>query len=85
MGRIRHLGASHGRCPTVRPRHGCSRDNERIRLEMVRRRPMPWPPEPLRWLGIQMTRRSIARADADGGRRDLWLRTLDRLGLGFDS
>jgi glycine/D-amino acid oxidase-like deaminating enzyme len=61
------------------------RDNERTRLEMVRRRPMPWPPEPVRWLGIQLTRRSIARADANGGRRDLWLRTLDRLGLGFDS
>jgi glycine/D-amino acid oxidase-like deaminating enzyme len=61
------------------------RDNERTRLEMVRRRPIPWPPEPARWLGIQMTRRSIARADAHGGRRDLWLRTLDRLGLGFDS
>ena len=61
------------------------RDNERTRLEMVRRRSMPWPPEPLRWLGIQMTRASIARADAHGGRRDLWLRTLDRLGLGFDS
>jgi glycine/D-amino acid oxidase-like deaminating enzyme len=61
------------------------RDNERTRLEMVRRRPIPWPPEPLRWLGIQMTRRSIARADARGGGRDLWLRILDRLGLGFDS
>jgi len=61
------------------------RDNERTRLEMVRRGPMPWPPEPLRWLGIQLTRRSIARADARGGRRDLWLRLLDRLGLGFDS
>jgi glycine/D-amino acid oxidase-like deaminating enzyme len=61
------------------------RDNERTRLEMVRRGPMPWPPEPVRWLGIQMTRRSIARADANGGRRDLWLRLLDRLGLGFDS
>jgi glycine/D-amino acid oxidase-like deaminating enzyme len=61
------------------------RDNERTRLEMVRRPSMPWPPEPLRWMGIQMTRRSIARADTHGGRRDLWLRTLDRVGLGFDS
>jgi glycine/D-amino acid oxidase-like deaminating enzyme len=61
------------------------RDNERTRLEMVRRGPLPWPPEPVRWLGIQMTRRSIARADTNGGRRDLWLRMLDRLGLGFDS
>jgi glycine/D-amino acid oxidase-like deaminating enzyme len=61
------------------------RDNERTRLEMVRRGPTPWPPEPVRWLGIQLTRRSIARADANSGRRDLWLRLLDRLGLGFDS
>lgn len=61
------------------------RDNERTRLEMVRRPPMPWPPEPLRWLGIQMTRHSIARADEHDGRRDRWLRLLDRLGLGFDS
>jgi hypothetical protein len=34
---------------------------------------------------VQLTRWSIARADRDGGRRNLWLRTLDRLGLGFDS
>jgi len=61
------------------------RDNERTRLEMVRRPALPWPPEPLRWLGIQMTRRSIARADKHGGQRDIWLRLLDRLGLGFDS
>jgi glycine/D-amino acid oxidase-like deaminating enzyme len=61
------------------------RDNECTRLEMVRRPPLPWPPEPLRWLGIQMTRHSIARADEHEGRRDIWLRALDRLGLGFDS
>jgi hypothetical protein len=34
---------------------------------------------------IELTRRSIAHADANEGRRNLWLRTLDRLGLGFDS
>lgn len=61
------------------------RDNERTRLSMVRRKPLPFPPEPLRWAAIQLTRRSLARADAADGRRDLWLRTLDRLGLGFDS
>jgi hypothetical protein len=61
------------------------RDNERTGLAMVRRKPVPWPPEPVRWAGIQLTRRSIARADAHEGRRDVWLRTLDRLGLGFDS
>ncbi len=59
-------------------------DTERTRLEMVRTKPMPFPPEPLAWIGIQLTRWSLARADATG-RRNLWLRLLDRLGLGFDS
>jgi len=54
-------------------------------LQMVRRKPLPFPPEPVRWAGIELTRRAIARADANGGRRGPWLRTLDRLGLGFDS
>jgi glycine/D-amino acid oxidase-like deaminating enzyme len=60
-------------------------DTERTRLEMVRRRPLPFPPEPVRWAGIQLTRRALARADERAGRRGPWLRTLDRLGLGFDS
>jgi len=57
----------------------------RTRLEMVRRRPWPFPPEPIASLGIQATRWSLDRADHRQGRRNLWLRTLDRLGLGFDS
>jgi glycine/D-amino acid oxidase-like deaminating enzyme len=58
---------------------------ERTALEMVRTRPVPFPPEPVRSAVIQLTRAAIARADTNGGRRDMWLRTLDRLGLGFDS
>ncbi|SDO08180.1 Glycine/D-amino acid oxidase [Klenkia soli] len=60
------------------------RATERTRLEMVRRRPLPFPPEPLAWIGIQLTRWSLNREDATG-RRNLWMRALDRLGLGFDS
>ena len=60
-------------------------DTERTRLEMVRQRPMPFPPEPARWAAIHVTQRALARADARAGRRGPWLRTLDRLGLGFDS
>ena len=52
---------------------------------MVRSTPLPFPPEPLAYLGIQATRWSLARADEREGRRNLWLRSLDRLGLGFDS
>jgi glycine/D-amino acid oxidase-like deaminating enzyme len=57
---------------------------ERTRLEMVREKPLPFPPEPLAWAGIRLTTRSLARHDRTG-RRNLWLRTLDRVGLGFDS
>ncbi|MFE9427561.1 NAD(P)/FAD-dependent oxidoreductase [Kitasatospora sp. NPDC006697] len=58
---------------------------ERTALEMVRRKPLPFPPEPVRWIGIELTKRSLDLADRSAGRRNLWLRTLDRLGLGFDS
>lgn len=54
-------------------------------LEMVRRGPLPFPPEPLRWIGITLTRRALERADRRGGRRGVWLRALDAVGLGFDS
>ncbi|MCW2833213.1 MAG: FAD-dependent oxidoreductase [Nocardioides sp.] len=57
---------------------------ERTRLKMVQSKSLPFPPEPLTWVGIQVTRWSMAREDATG-RRNLWLRILDRLGLGFDS
>jgi glycine/D-amino acid oxidase-like deaminating enzyme len=58
---------------------------ERTALSLVAGKPVPFPPEPLRSAVIQLTRASLARADRREGRRDLWLRTLDRLGLGFDS
>ena len=57
---------------------------EATSLRLVRRRPVPFPPEPLRTAVIQITRNRIAAADRQG-RRGLWLRTLDRMGLGFDS
>jgi hypothetical protein len=52
---------------------------------MVREMPMPFPPEPFAWAGIELTRWSLARADERQGRRNLWLRALDAAGLGFDS
>ena len=60
------------------------RQTEATGLELVRRRPVPFPPEPLRSAVIQFTRNRIAAADRTG-RRGIWLRTLDRAGLGFDS
>ncbi|AKS34049.1 NAD(P)/FAD-dependent oxidoreductase [Mycolicibacterium goodii] len=61
------------------------RSTERTELEMVRKRPLPFPPEPLASIGIQATRWSLDRADHAAGKRNLFLRTLDALGLGFDS
>ena len=57
----------------------------RTRLEMVRRKPIPFPPEPIASAGIQFARWSLDRADHQEGRRNLLMRALDRLGLGFDS
>jgi glycine/D-amino acid oxidase-like deaminating enzyme len=54
-------------------------------LDFVRKRAVPWPPEPIRSLGVRLTQRGLARADENEGRRGLWLRALDSLGLGFDS
>ena len=61
------------------------RSTARTALQMVRSKPIPFPPEPLRSIGIQLTRRALDQADRQAGRRNLWLRALDRLGLGFDS
>ncbi len=61
------------------------RQTERTALEMVRTKPIPFPPEPVRSPAVALTRWSLDRADNCGGRRNLWLRTLDKLGLGFDS
>ncbi|MGV8885013.1 MAG: NAD(P)/FAD-dependent oxidoreductase [Microbacteriaceae bacterium] len=58
---------------------------ERTSLQMVRERPLPFPPEPAASLGINATRWSLDRADHNNGKRNVLLKTLDALGLGFDS
>ena len=62
-----------------------SRESEATRLDFVTSRPVPFPPEPARSAVIQLTRNRLAAADRHQGQRGLWLRTLDRAGLGFDS
>jgi glycine/D-amino acid oxidase-like deaminating enzyme len=61
------------------------RRTELTELEFVRSRPLPFPPEPLLFPLIEATRRSTEHAERNGGRRNLWLRSLDRFGLGFES
>ena len=52
--------------------------------DFVKSKPIPFPPEPFRFIGIQATRWSLDREDRTG-KRNLWLRGLDKFGLGFDS
>ncbi len=58
---------------------------ELTQLQMVRRLPLPFPPEPLAWLGIKLTTQELIRSDRNQGRRGLWLKALDKAGMGFDS
>jgi glycine/D-amino acid oxidase-like deaminating enzyme len=56
-----------------------------LAMDYVRKQPVPFPPEPLRWATIELTRNRLAAADRRDGREGVWLKTLQRLGLGFDS
>ncbi|MSX61185.1 MAG: FAD-dependent oxidoreductase, partial [Actinobacteria bacterium] len=52
---------------------------------MVRKKPLPFPPEPFKFIFIRLTQWSINKSDMNQGKRNLWLKLLDSLGLGFDS
>lgn len=54
-----------------------------LKMKLVTNRALPWPPEPFRWLAVRMTQLALVRADRNGGKRGLWLKFLDALGLGF--
>ena len=60
-------------------------DSDLLKLRFVRTSPIPFPPEPLRSLAVNTVRWELDRADRNEGRRGLLLRTLDALGIGFDS
>ena len=58
---------------------------DRLRLRLVTSPPIPFPPEPLRSLTVETVRHELDRADRNEGRRGVLLKTLDALGIGFDS
>lgn len=60
-------------------------ESDLLRLRFVRSKPFPFPPEPLRNVVVETVRNELIRADANDGRRSRLLRTLDALGIGFDS
>ena len=57
---------------------------ERTELGMVQHKPLPFPPEPFRIIGVRATRAALAAEDRTG-KRGLWLKALDAVGIGFDS
>ena len=61
-----------------------NRESELTQLALVARKPIPFPPEPIRSLLVSKTRASLAREDIDG-KRGPWLGLLDRMGVGFNS
>ncbi len=61
------------------------RASEATDLDMVRRKPFPFPAEPFRSAAIAATKASIRYADRHEGRENLWLKMLGRFGVGFDS
>lgn len=60
------------------------KSTERTQLAMTSTAPFPFPPEPMRYLGVSLAQRSLAREDLTG-HRDWLLRGFDALGIGFDS
>jgi glycine/D-amino acid oxidase-like deaminating enzyme len=58
---------------------------DQLRLRLVRSRPLPIPPEPLRTPVVEVMRRQVVAADANEGRRSMFLQAMDTLGIGFDS
>jgi glycine/D-amino acid oxidase-like deaminating enzyme len=52
-------------------------------MQFVRKKAMNWPPEPLRWFGVTMTRHGMMKADRNDGKLGLWMKLMDRFNLGF--
>ena len=54
-----------------------------LEMQFVTRKSLPWAPEPIRWIAVKLTQKALIKADNNGGKRGLWLKFLDMLGLGF--
>lgn len=60
------------------------RASELLDLALVRRKPFPYPPEPLRGWAVDAVTRDLRKVD-EGRDPSLMLRALERLGIGFSS
>ena len=60
------------------------RSSALLKLPLVTRRPLPYPPEPIRSPAVRVVTRALRRVD-EGGAPSLLLRLLNSLGIGFSS
>ncbi|RAX50233.1 FAD-dependent oxidoreductase [Arthrobacter sp. AQ5-05] len=58
---------------------------ELTELEMVKKKPLPFPPEPVAWMGVKLMTNGLVKADRNEGKRGPFLKVMDGLGMGFDS
>ena len=58
--------------------------SELLELAIVRKKPFPYPPEPVRSWAVNAVTGSLRRVDR-GEKPGILLRTLDALGIGFSS
>jgi glycine/D-amino acid oxidase-like deaminating enzyme len=61
-----------------------ARPSPLLDLQLVRRKPFPYPPEPFRALAVRAVSRDLRRVDA-GRRPSMLLRCLDAIGIGLSS
>jgi glycine/D-amino acid oxidase-like deaminating enzyme len=60
------------------------RPSDLLDLQLVTKKPFPYPPEPFRGMAVAAVTRGLRRVDA-GEEPSLLLKLLDRMGLGFSS
>ncbi len=58
--------------------------SELLSLALVRKKPVPYPPEPLRGWAVDAVTRDLRKLDL-GEDPSLMLRVLEKLGIGFSS
>src|SRR5699024_2333121 len=60
-------------------------ETELTQLELVKKKPIPFPPQPAAWAGVQVMMRHMIRAGENAGSPSLVLRATNKIGMGFDS
>jgi glycine/D-amino acid oxidase-like deaminating enzyme len=58
---------------------------ELTEMKVVKKKPIPFPPEPVAWIGVKLMTKGLINADRNEGKRGPFLKVMDALKMGFDS